>query len=166
MALRGAVPQGFITQLQAKAACEASGKRLCTDTEWLRACQGPTGTTYPYGNTRMPGTCNDARAMHPAIELYGTSDAWVFSHLDSPCLSQEADGLDRTGANTGCVTAEGLYDMMGNLHEWTADPAGTFRGGFYVDTVKNGNGCLYATTAHATSYDDYSTGFRCCTDAN
>jgi len=24
--------------------------------------------------------------------------------------------------------------MMGNLHEWTADPAGTFRGGFYVDT--------------------------------
>ena len=38
--------------------------------------------------------------------------------------------------------------MMGNLHEWTADPAGTFRGGYYVDTVINGNGCLYATTAH------------------
>jgi hypothetical protein len=52
--------------------------------------------------------------------------------------------------------------MMGNLHEWTADPAGTFRGGFYVDTVRNGNGCLYATTAHNTSYRDYSTGFRCC----
>lgn len=24
------------------------------------------------------------------------------------------------------------------------------------------HGCIYATTAHATSYWDYSTGFRCC----
>ncbi len=166
VALRGAVPQGFISQLAASAACTASGKRLCTDTEWLRACQGPSGTTFPYGNTRQPGTCNDARAVHPAVELYGTSDSWIFSHLDSPCLSQEADGLDRAGANPGCVTAEGIFDMMGNLHEWTADPAGTFRGGFYVDTKLNGDGCLYATTAHTTSYDDYSTGFRCCADAN
>ena len=55
--------------------------------------------------------------------------------------------------------------MMGNLHEWTSDPAGTFRGGFYVDTVINGDGCLYRTTAHDVSYHDYSTGFRCCADA-
>jgi formylglycine-generating enzyme len=164
VALRGAVPQGFITQIEAGAACAASGKRLCTDTEWLRACEGPTGTTYPYGTTRQPGVCNDARAVHPAVELYGTSDAWIFSHLDSPCLSQEADGLDRTGANAGCITAEGAFDMMGNLHEWTADPAGTFRGGFYVDTKINGDGCLYKTVAHDTSYEDYSTGFRCCAD--
>jgi formylglycine-generating enzyme required for sulfatase activity len=54
--------------------------------------------------------------------------------------------------------------MMGNLHEWTADPAGTFRGGFYVDTTINGAGCLYRTTAHVASYWDYSTGFRCCAD--
>ena len=165
VSLRGGVPQGYISQLDAGAACQAAGKRLCTDTEWLRACQGPAMTTYPYGNTREPGTCNDARAVHPAVELYGTSDAWIFSHLDSPCLNQEANGLARTGAHAGCVTAEGVFDMMGNVHEWTADPAGTFRGGYYVDTALNGNGCLYATTAHDTSYWDYSTGFRCCADA-
>ena len=164
VSLRGGVPQAYISQLQATAACDAAGKRLCTDTEWLRACQGPTGTTYPYGDTRQPGVCNDARAVHPAVELYGTSDAWIFSHLDSPCLNQEANGLAATGAHVGCVTSEGAFDMMGNLHEWTADPAGTFRGGYYVDTVENGNGCLYATTAHDTSYSDYSTGFRCCAD--
>jgi formylglycine-generating enzyme required for sulfatase activity len=112
----------------------------------------------------MPGVCNDARAEHPAVELYGTSDSWIFSHLDSPCLNQEANGLALTGAHAGCVTAEGAFDMMGNLHEWTADPAGTFRGGYYVDTKLNGNGCLYATTAHDASYWDYSTGFRCCAD--
>ncbi|MCX5741213.1 MAG: SUMF1/EgtB/PvdO family nonheme iron enzyme [Proteobacteria bacterium] len=166
VSLRGAVPQGFISQVAAQAACGASGKRLCTDAEWLRACEGPSGTTYPYGDARQPGVCNDARAVHPAVELYGTTDAWIFAHLDSPCLSQEADGLDRTGANAGCVTAEGVFDMMGNLHEWTADPQGTFRGGFYVDTRQNGEGCRYATTAHAATYDDYSTGFRCCADVH
>ena len=69
-----------------------------------------------------------------------------------------------TGARAGCVSADGAFDMMGNLHEWTANPAGTFRGGFYVDTARNGPGCQYATTAHDRSYWDYSTGFRCCAE--
>jgi hypothetical protein len=150
--LEGAVPQGYLNEVQAAAACAEAGKRLCTDTEWLRACRGPSGFTYPYGNVRMTGTCNDHRAVHPAIELYGTSASWIFSHIDSPCLNQLDAGVAPTGVN----------DLMGNLHEWTADPAGTFRGGFYVDTVLNGNGCLYVTTAHDVNHWDYSTGFRCC----
>lgn len=160
--VEGAVPQGYITQVQATAACVAAGKRLCTDAEWLRACRGPTNTTYPYGNTRMTGVCNDRRSVHPAIELYGTGASWIYSHIDSPCLNQLDGGLARSGDFSGCSSAEGVFDLMGNLHEWTADPAGTFRGGFYVDTVINGNGCLYATTAHDVSHWDYSTGFRCC----
>lgn len=160
--LRGAVPQGYVSGTQAAAACAEAGKRLCTDSEWLRACRGPTNFTYPYGNTRQTGTCNDARAVHPAIELYGTSATWIYSHLDSPCLNQLDAGLARTGSYSGCVSAEGLFDLMGNLHEWTADPAGTFRGGYFVDTVLNGAGCLYVTTAHDVSHWDYSTGFRCC----
>jgi formylglycine-generating enzyme required for sulfatase activity len=164
VSLRGAVPQAYINQLEASAACQAASKRLCSDAEWLRACRGAASTTYPYGDTREPGVCNDARAVHPAVELYGTSDSWIFSHLDSPCLNQEANGLAPTGSHAGCVSAEGVFDLMGNVHEWTADPAGTFRGGYYVDTTLNGDGCLYTTTAHDTAYWDYSTGFRCCAD--
>ena len=52
--------------------------------------------------------------------------------------------------------------MVGNVHEWTADPAGTFRGGYYLDTRINGEGCDYRTVAHEPTYHDYSTGFRCC----
>lgn len=162
--LEGAVPQSSINQLQATAACTNAGKRLCTDTEWQRACRGPSNFTYPYGNTRMNGICNDARSPHPAVELYGTSSSWIYSHIDSPCLNQLDDSLTRTGSHASCITAEGLFDMMGNLHEWTSNSAGTFRGGFYVDTRLNGNGCLYATTAHDVSHWDYSTGFRCCAD--
>src|SRR5262249_33431294 len=38
VSLRGAVPQGYISGVQAGAACMEAGKRLCTDQEWLRAC--------------------------------------------------------------------------------------------------------------------------------
>lgn len=164
VSLRGAVPQAYIDGVRAAAACEEAGKRLCTDDEWLRACQGPDERTYPYGDAREPGACNDARAQHPAIEYFGTSEDWIWSELGHPCIDQLPDSLAAAGAHPGCVTAEGALDMMGNLHEWTADPAGTFRGGFYVDTAINGEGCLYRTTAHDTSHWDYSTGFRCCAD--
>ena len=164
VSIAGAVPQGYIDQLQAGDACAAAGKRLCTDPEWLRACQGPAATTYPYGDTLEPGVCNDARAVHPAIEYFGTTADWIWSELGNACLNQLHDSLDPAGANPGCVTDEGAFDMMGNLHEWTDDPAGTFRGGYYVDTVLNGPGCLYATTAHNVYHWDYSTGFRCCAD--
>jgi hypothetical protein len=160
----GAVPQGYINADQAESACQNAGKRLCTSAEWQRACRGSSMTTYPYGNTRQPGVCNDARSVHPAIEYFGASDPNPFSKIDHPCLNQLANGLDRTGANPGCITEDGLGDMMGNLHEWVADVDGTFRGGFYVDTVINGNGCLYVTTAHNRLHWDYSTGFRCCAD--
>jgi hypothetical protein len=164
VSLRGAVPQGYVSGTIAARACGEAGKRLCTDDEWLRACQGGAGSTYPYGATRMDGVCNDARAQHPAIEYFGTSAEWIWSELDHPCLNQLPDGLATTGEHEGCVSEDGALDMMGNLHEWTADPAGTFRGGFYVDTRINGNGCLYRTTAHDVGHWDYSTGFRCCAD--
>jgi Sulfatase-modifying factor enzyme 1 len=157
-----AVPQGYITQVQADAACFEAGKRLCSRAEWEDACGGPSENTYPYGGERLPGVCNDARSQHPAVELFGTTDDWIWSELGHPCLNQLDDGLAPTGSYDGCVSEDGIFDMMGNLHEWVDDPAGTFKGGFYVDTVVNGNGCLYTTTAHDVSHWDYSTGFRCC----
>ena len=158
----GAVPQGYIDGISAQRACTEAGKRLCTDAEWLRACQGPSGATYPYGNTRMPGVCNDARAMHPAVEYFGTGASWIYSELNNACINQLPASLATTGSHPGCVSTNGAFDMMGNLHEWTSDAAGTFRGGYYVDTVLNGPGCLYRTTAHTMGHHDYSTGFRCC----
>lgn len=164
LSLAEAIPQGYVTGVQAEAACLEAGKRLCTDAEWLRACRGASDRVYPYGDARVDGQCNDARARHPAVERFGTSDDWIWSRLGDACINQLPDSLAPTGAHPGCVTAEGVMDMMGNLHEWTADPTGTFRGGFYVDTVRNGEGCLYRTTAHDRGHWDYSTGFRCCAD--
>jgi sulfatase modifying factor 1 len=161
----GAVPQAYISQVQAIAACKEAGKRLCRDDEWVLACRGAKHTRFPYGDEEHRGTCNDHRDQHPAMQYLEAHDLSVFSKLEHPCINQIPNSLLPTGSKRACVTTEGSYDMVGNLHEWTADPSGHFRGGYYVDTWMNGHGCDYVTTAHEARYWDYSTGFRCCADA-
>jgi hypothetical protein len=161
----GAVPQGYISGEVAAAACAAAGKRLCSLGEWMRACGGPDGTTWPYGDTYDPGACNDTRPTHPVVDYFPDDpDRWDSAHMNDPGLNQQPDTVDPAGANPGCVSPEGIYDLHGNLHEWIDDPAGTFKGGFYADASLNGPGCTYTTSAHTFDYHDYSTGFRCCRD--
>ncbi|MFO0648626.1 MAG: SUMF1/EgtB/PvdO family nonheme iron enzyme [Polyangiales bacterium] len=164
VSVRGAVPQGYISQRQAAAACAASGKRLCADNEWQRACRGPRGQTFPYGERRIQGRCNENHRWHPVVQLFraGAQALWGHVQMNDPQINQLPGTVALTGAHSGCSNEYGVYDMVGNLHEWTANPDGTFRGGYYMDTTINGNGCNYVTTAHDPSYHDYSIGFRCC----
>ncbi len=167
VSVRGAVPQGYISQHQAAAACAAAGKRLCADNEWQRACRGPRQQTFGYGNTRVQGRCNENHRWHPVVQLFRSAGQALWGHvqMNDPQINQLPGTVALTGAHSGCSNEYGVYDMVGNLHEWTADPAGTFRGGYYMDTTINGNGCNYVTNAHDPSYHDYSIGFRCCAAA-
>ena len=87
---------------------------------------------------------------------------WGPLELNDPRLDQLDGTVAKTGAFPDCVNDYGVYDMVGNLHEWTADPHGTFQGGYWLDTDLHGEGCAYRTIAHDFGYHDYSTGFRCC----
>ncbi len=89
---------------------------------------------------------------------------WGLTELNDPRLDQMEGTVAKTGAYPSCVNDYGVYDMVGNLDEWTADPNGTFQGGFWLDTSQHGEGCAYRTIAHHFHYHDYSTGFRCCAD--
>jgi hypothetical protein len=40
-----ATPQGYVSQIVATYKCAESGRRLCTDGEWLRACRGSSMST-------------------------------------------------------------------------------------------------------------------------
>ncbi|MCC6526221.1 MAG: SUMF1/EgtB/PvdO family nonheme iron enzyme [Polyangiaceae bacterium] len=165
----GVVPQGYLSGAQAAEACAAAGKRLCQPEEWERACRGPNDTTFPYGDERQRGVCNDGgRSAHPVKQAFASlrlpDDRMWYEGMQNPLINQLDHTVARTGEHAGCTNAYGTFDMVGNLHEWVDDPAGTFRGGFYLDTKINGDGCEYATTAHPFDYHDYSTGFRCCLD--
>jgi formylglycine-generating enzyme required for sulfatase activity len=220
VSVAGAFPQGYISELQAEEACAGSQKRLCSSNEWKTACAGPAHTTFPYGDARRPGVCNDtgrssvvavfgaravaastphrplathhprkppsakrppkprtpvARKARPPRKHRDTKstrpksvDPGVWAKLNDPALGQVDGALARTGEHRECVNAYGVFDMVGNLHEWVATDAssahGTFQGGYYLDTAQNGDGCGYRTVAHGHDYHDYSTGFRCCAD--
>jgi formylglycine-generating enzyme required for sulfatase activity len=170
------MPQGYINEVQAAHACARAGKRLCVLDEWRQACGGSAHRQYPYGNTRHARTCNDYDGghPHPVMQLFnqfaapGTprSEMWNTTWMNDPRLHEPERGLLPTGASANCTNDYGVYDMVGNLHEWVDDPSGSFAGGFFMDTRINGEGCAYLTTAHSTTYHDYSTGFRCCSDAS
>jgi formylglycine-generating enzyme required for sulfatase activity len=154
------VPQAHISMIEAKRACSASGKRLCRADEWKAACKGPDATRYPYGNTRVAHACVDTDRTAPMTVLH--SGAHTGKTMNDPRANQQENTVEHTGKLASCTNGYGVHDMVGNVHEWTDD--GSFRGGYYLDTKLNGEGCSYRTTAHAPAYYDYSTGFRCCAD--
>lgn len=186
----GDFPQGHISRVVAAAACSAADKRLCTLREWHRACSGPQVLTYPYGWEGERGTCNTAKP-HLLGRLFGNDPrAWKYDEqFNSPVLLREPGFLARTGEYARCISTDGVYDLVGNLHEWVADRVdydlpqkiqliadierkidknfghGIFMGGFFSTTSEHGRGCLFLTPGHEPRYHDYSTGFRCCRDA-
>ena len=161
---RSVFPQGYISSVEAQRACNESGKRLCRVAEWGKACRGPEAKSFGYGERREPGRCND-NGKNPVLSLYGRGH-WTWTTMNQPLLNQQDGTLAKTGEHSGCTNGYGVYDMVGNLHEWVADPSGTFYGGYYQDVSSKGHGegCGYLTTAHEARYHDYSTGFRCCAD--
>lgn len=161
----GVLPQGYICGEQAARACGLSGKRLCTSREWLAACRGPRERAFPYGDNFVRGRCNVGRWLHPVVQYFGrTRRVFTFINMNNAGINLQRDTVAPAGAFHRCVSPWGVYDLVGNLHEWVADRGGTFRGGFYGNGTANSAGCYYATRFHGITYRDYSTGFRCCAD--
>jgi formylglycine-generating enzyme len=157
-------PQAYISGKDAQQACAASGKRLCRATEWSMACRGPSNTTFPYGERHERHRCNDYGISPRGANRQSSNLHQAWDNMNDPRLNQTAHTVSRTGDHDRCTNDWGVFDMVGNLHEWVDDPSGTFLGGYYLDTSQNGDGCTYQTTAHSFTYHDYSTGFRCCKD--
>ncbi len=163
------VPQAYVSQVQARAACANAGKRLCKPDEFVRACRGSRKADfYPYGGTRRrAGLCNEGKGSFVALAFGSDFSRLTYEQFNDPKLDQIPNGLARTGAYPQCASPDGVFDLVGNLDEWVDEERGghgRFRGGWYGDAEMNGPGCLYVTSAHEPTYHDYSTGFRCCAD--
>ena len=161
---RGVYPQSYISGSEANEACHNAGKRLCTNNEWQTACQGSVPSTYPYGSRFRSGYCND-EGVSPLRRIFGPNVPFDQKYMNDPKLVTLVSTVVVTGLYSKCTSGNGVFDMVGNVHEWIDDPSGTFRGGYFLDTKTLGEGCNYKTTGHTIDYRDYSTGFRCCADA-
>jgi formylglycine-generating enzyme len=160
----GVVPQSYVSQVIARRACENAGKRLCTQDEWVNACKGKAQLKHPYGGAYRQGACNVYRLIHPAAVLHGSAS---LGHRD-PRLNLVREGesplLRATGETSTCASRwddERALDMVGNIDEWVEE--GMFLGGFYSRSTTQG--CEAKVSVHVPIYYDYSTGVRCCRDA-
>ena len=151
----GEKPQHKVSFAKAREACKSVGKRLCTDWEWRSACMGSRGKNlFAYGEAYVPRNCNAGSLLKS-----GHSG-----------LVDEKKDISPSGAMKSCRTAEGLYDMLGNLEEWVLTrwnkSPGILEGGawFTVQEYANCSG-MYSRQPNyrvGLTVPIFSAGIRCC----
>jgi hypothetical protein len=133
-------PEVNISWKDADKKCREAGKRLCTGEEWTFACQSGKENNFPYGQTFDKDACN-------------TSDQiWV-----------KGKGAIPSGKFPRCKTQQDVYDMSGNVMEWTSDGTNEKRlaaGGSYLNKASDADCTAKASEDPNKQY--FFVGFRCC----
>lgn len=133
----GVLPWTLLTHADATAACARVGFALCTNEQWQVACAGPDMNLYPYAGPHADAVCND--------------------HIAG------GNALEPTGARPGCRTADGIYDLSGNVWEITAES--DRRGASWrlnASTYQQEFAGCFEHVFINDAYADDDVGFRCC----
>ncbi len=149
---------------QAEVKCAAVGKRMCGESEWTLACEGPEMKPFPYGYTRDPLKCN-------GDNLWDDPNMKKVEKRDPTELARLWRGV-RSGSQPECVSDFGVFDMPGNADEVSSSeqsPNGN-RGKF--DSVHTGgpwysgvrNQCRPKVYTHGEDFYYYFLSFRCCAE--
>ncbi|MDR2591740.1 MAG: formylglycine-generating enzyme family protein [Chitinispirillales bacterium] len=137
---KGAAPQSYVSLYQAMDSCFSARKRLCTSDEWAAACGGPERWAYTYGEVYEWNACATRDSM-----------------------------AQRSGSRPECRGYYGVFDMSGNLAEWTSTASqqdksfNNVMGGFW--TSGDQSRCADARYSYFPQNKHNPVGFRCCVDA-
>jgi tRNA A-37 threonylcarbamoyl transferase component Bud32 len=94
--------------------CEEAGKHLCSEDEWQVACKGDTQLAFPWGDTLERDRCL--------------------------VKGRKVKGPVAAGSKAKCVGAAGVFDLVGNVAEWTSTavrdgkPQRVTRGGSFMQS--------------------------------
>lgn len=159
---KGAYPLIYVSWHEATDLCAEAGKRLCNEAEWTFACEGEEATPYPYGYVRDPKACIVDQVWRPYHAL-------AMRPRDGAAAMAEMDRLWQgvpSGSQPRCKSPFGVYDMTGNVDEWThsvreGERPSILKGGYWGPVRTR---CRPATRSHDENHTFYQQGFRCCGD--
>jgi hypothetical protein len=166
---RGARPLVMQSANDANVWCSTHKKRLCTEDEWIAACEGEEHRSYPYGSEHVDGRCTDDKPWRavdePLLAKWPAPEAKM--------LAKELYQATPSGTKRKCASSVGVRDMTGNVEEWvvrTRDHANDWPviliGCYWSGCYGGGKPTCHSTNnAHGPDFRYYETGFRCCKDA-
>ena len=132
-----ATPKDMVSQEEAANICKKEGKHLCSIEEWQAACRGKDNFKYSYGNSYKQNKCNT-----------------------------NTKSAKRSGRKTQCRSWYGMYDMNGNLWEWTSSTSKQHPDKFLVAggawNTNNESRCTESKFSFYPQNQYPSVGFRCC----
>ncbi|MCF0221699.1 MAG: SUMF1/EgtB/PvdO family nonheme iron enzyme [Fibrobacter sp.] len=130
-------PKDMVSQEEAVALCAKEGKHLCSIEEWQAACRGKDNLKYSYGDNYRQNKCNT-----------------------------NTKTVKRSGRKDQCRSWWGMYDMNGNLWEWTSSASKDHPNMFLVAggawNTNNASKCTESKFSFYPQNQYPSVGFRCC----
>ncbi len=124
------IPYTTITQYDAKQSCLLSGKSLISNGDWQKAASGtPDDATKCKIDTTSTGT------LIPSANWY----------------NQGGDDAIYTGSASECISKYGIYDMIGNVWEWSDDLIDAVSNDDYANSATYGSDYIYRLTLGSIS---------------